>query len=444
LTGFAQTTPPSEAEVRRLMAQPKVQGAFQHVDLHRDDILKEWAAITEVNAPSGEERERALYIERELRKMNLDDVHFDGAGNVVAVRKGTGGGPRIVIDAHMDTVFKAGLKIKATIRGGNIYAPGVGDDTRNIEAMLAMIRALNAAQIKTRGDLIFLFTVAEESDMGGAKFFTKANKGKVDHYVALDGGYEGFTYAGIGIFWYRIHFLGPGGHTRLPSPPNSAVLAMSRAIARIYQIRVPDSPQSFLNIGMVGGSEVVNAKASDAWFTLDLRSTNQPTIDDMKRQIDAIVRAEAARERLRVKEDIITQTPVANIPGHRNGYLVKTAESVFRAMGFNPPIGNSGSNNASAALNNGISAISTGSGPCSNPHALSEACAIEPIYKGIKKLILLGLTLAQFDDGTRPVVTPAPVRPATPPAPQPSPTPTTLPLPTPALPPAAPMPTPTD
>src|SRR5256885_14053843 len=34
------------------------------------------------------------------------------------------------------------------------------------------------------------------------------------YYIALDGGYEGFTYAGIGINWYRHHFIGPGGHTR--------------------------------------------------------------------------------------------------------------------------------------------------------------------------------------------------------------------------------------
>lgn len=430
----SQTIPVSEAEARRIKALPEVVGAFSHVDLNRTAILQEWATITEINAPSGEERERALYIEKELRKLHLDDVHFDAAGNVIGIRKGTGGGPRIVIDAHMDTVFKAGLKIKAVIRGGNIYAPGVGDDTRNIEAMLAMIRALNAAQVKTKGDLIFLFTVEEESNMRGAKFFTQENKGKVDHYIALDGGYDGFTYAGIGIFWYRYHFLGPGGHTRLPSPPYSAVLAMSRAITRIYEINVPNSPQSFLNIGMVGGAEVLNAKASDAWFTVDLRSTNQPTIDDMKRQIDIIVAQEAARERLKVKVDVVTQTPVANMPGHRNGFLVKSSEAVFRAMGFNPPIGNSGSNNASAALNNGISAISTGSGPCGNPHALSEGCEIEPFYKGIKKLILLGVILAQIDErrgSTTPGTTSAPA--TTPiPAASPVPTPSTSPAPTPS------------
>jgi acetylornithine deacetylase/succinyl-diaminopimelate desuccinylase-like protein len=404
------------------MSLPAVQRAFQHIESQRAEILKEWIAITEINAPSGEERERAEYIERELRKLNLDDVHFDGAGNVIGIRKGTGGGPRIVIDAHMDTVFKAGLKIKAVVRGGNVFAPGIGDDTRNIEAMLAMIRALNTAKIKTRGDLIFLFTVGEESNMGGAKFFAKENKGKVDHWIALDGGYEGFTYAGIGIYWYKIHFLGPGGHTRLPSPPYSAVLAMSRAITRIYQIPVPATSQSFMNIGMVGGSEVINAKAADAWFTLDLRSTDESVIRTMKSQIDAIVRDEAARERLRTREEIVTETPVANIPGHRYGFLVQTSTAVFRAMGFNPPIGNSGSNNASAALNNGISAISTGSGPCGNPHALSEGCEIEPLYKGIKKLILLGVTLAQLDP-REPADPPAPAIPPSP-SPTPSPTPT--------------------
>ena len=92
---------------------------------------------------------------------------------------------------------------------GRVYAPGVGDDTRNIEAMLATIRALDAANVKTQGDLIFLFTVEEESSLRGAEEFVKENKGKVDHYIALDGGYEGFTYAGIGITWYRHHFIGP-------------------------------------------------------------------------------------------------------------------------------------------------------------------------------------------------------------------------------------------
>src|SRR5207244_5344450 len=199
-----------------------------------------------------------------------------------------------VFDAHLDTVFQPGLKIKATVREGKIYAPGVGDDTRNIEALLATIRALDAAQIKTKGDLVFVFTVEEETSFGGVKQFVKKNKGKFDYYIALDGGYEGFTYAGIGINWYRHHFIGPGGHTRSHTPPYSASLPLARAIDRIYQLKVPTAPSSNLNIGMLGGSEVVNAKASDAWFTVDLRATSNEVIADLEKQVQTILNEEAA------------------------------------------------------------------------------------------------------------------------------------------------------
>jgi hypothetical protein len=65
-------------------------------------------------------------------------------------------------------------------------------------------------------------------------------------------------------------------------------------------------------------------------------------------------------------------------------------------MGFDPPITPTGSNNASAALLAGIPAISTGAGPCSNSHALTESCEIEPFYKGIKKVLLLAVALAEL------------------------------------------------
>src|SRR5687768_10905950 len=130
-----------DAQVGALLARAEVQAAFEHVEGERERILREWIAITEINAPSGKERERALYVEKILRASASLEVRTDSAGNLVATRKGTGGGPTVVIDAHLDTVFQEGLKIKAEVRDGRVYAPGVGDDTRNIEAMLAMIRA---------------------------------------------------------------------------------------------------------------------------------------------------------------------------------------------------------------------------------------------------------------------------------------------------------------
>ena len=379
-------------QVKALQDDARVKAAFDHIDKDRDGILREWIAITEINAPSKQEQERAKFIESLLRKHKLD-IRYDSVGNLIATRKGIGGGPVAVFDAHMDTVFKPGLKIKATVRDGRVYAPGVGDDTRNIEALLATIRALDAAKIKTKGDIVFLFTTDEEEGMTGAKQYTKENKGKVDYYIALDGGYEGFTYAGIGINWYRHHFIGPGGHTRSRTPPYSATLPMARAIARIYELKIPTTPSSNLNIGMLGGSEVVNAKANDAWFSVDLRSTSNEVIADLEKQIAAILDEEAKRFGMTVKTDVLSSSPAAVLEGNRESQLVKMAEAVHRAMGFDPPIGNAGSNNSSAALLQGISSISTGAGPCRDAHALTENCEIEPLYRGIKKILLLEVAL---------------------------------------------------
>ncbi|MGA9994907.1 MAG: M20/M25/M40 family metallo-hydrolase [Pyrinomonadaceae bacterium] len=381
-------------EVQAIANRAEIKAAFSYIETSRAEILKEWSDLTEINAPSGQEQQRAAYIEKLLRPYKLQNIHYDSAGNLIATRKGTGGGPVIVFDAHMDTVFQPGLKIKTTIRDGRIYAPGIGDDTRNIEALLASIRALNAAKIRTRGDLVFVFTVDEERALTGATQFVKENRGKIDHYVALDGGYEGFTYAGIGINWYRHHFIGPGGHTRSSTPPYSATLPLARAISRIYELKVPVNPSSNLNIGMLGGSEVVNAKASDAWFTLDLRSTSNEVIADLEKKIASILDEEAAREGMTVRTEVISKSPAAVIPNHRNSYLVQMSEAVHRTMGFDPPITPTGSNNSSAALLAGISAISTGAGPCSDSHALTESCEIESFYKGIQKIILLELALA--------------------------------------------------
>ncbi len=394
ISSVSQTGPSYAEQVKSIQVEPQVKAANDYIDANHDGILREWIAITEINAPSKNEQERAKFLEGILRKYKLQDIHYDSAGNLIATRKGTGGGPVTVFDAHMDTVFQPGLKIKATVRDGSVYAPGIGDDTRNIEAVLATIRALDTAKIKTRGDLVFVFTTDEETGMTGAKQFTRENKGKIDYYIALDGGYEGFTYAGIGINWYRDHFIGPGGHTRSRTPPYSATLPLARAIARIYELKVPTNPSSNLNIGMLGGSDVVNAKASDAWMSVDLRSTSNEVIADLDKKIAAILDEEAKRVGMTVKTDVISRSPAAILPGNKDSQLVKIAEAVHRAMGFDPPITNAGSNNSSAALLQGITSISTGAGPCNDAHAITENCEIEPLYKGIKKILLLELALA--------------------------------------------------
>ena len=385
------------AEAKRIMERADVKRAFDYIEAHREEILAEWKTITEINAPSGKERERAEYVKKLLESYKLDKVYTDAKGNVIAIRKGTGGAKPVVFDAHLDTVFQEGLKIKAEIRDGKIFAPGVGDDTRNVVALLASIRALNHAAVKTKADLIFVFTVEEETSFGGVTHFVNENKDRIGQYVALDGGYEGLTYGGIGINWYKHHFIGPGGHTRSKTPPFSATLPVARSIERIYALELPREPEVNINIGMLGGADVVNAKASDAWFTVDLRSTDQKAIDEYERRIADILREEADRYGMTVKTELPEdKLPAAQLAGNRESYTVRMAEAVHRAIGFqNVTVSPTASNNANVALLAGLNAMSTGAGPCGNEHSLSEWCEIEPFYRGIKKTILLEVALTE-------------------------------------------------
>lgn len=382
---------PRVETIRSLMEREDIRSASAFVDADRENTIAQWRTISEIAAPSGHEAERAALIERLLREYGLTNVHRDAAGNVLGTLEGTGGGKHVVFDAHIDTVFPLSTPLATRIEDGRIYGPGVGDDTRNVVALLAQIRAMRDAGVQTKGDITFLFTVREETDFGGINEFLKNHADSVDHFVALDGGYGGFTYGGIGIHWYRYHFLGPGGHTRSSTPPYSATLPVAEAITRIYDLEIP---HTWKNVGMLGAGDVFNAKASDAWFSADLRSNVQSSLDRLNREVARIVDEEAARYGMTVKREVVSQSNVASLPGHRNSEMVQIAEATWRAFGFDPSISDTASNHTSPALIAGVPAIGTGTSPCGSSHSVDEWCEVEPIFTGIKRNVVLAVALS--------------------------------------------------
>ncbi len=160
--------------------------ALRSVDDRAAGILEEWIKLVEIPAPSGKEQARARYIRAEMEKLGLSEIKTDDIFNVSGVRKGTGGGPTVVFAAHMDTVFPEGTDLKVKREGDILRAPGVGDDTSNLMAVLEMFRALNRGGIKTKGDLIFLASVQEEVGLLGAKHWLETSGYKPDMFVAAD------------------------------------------------------------------------------------------------------------------------------------------------------------------------------------------------------------------------------------------------------------------
>src|SRR5262249_49375204 len=179
---FAQTTWFQPA----LLERPDAKTAIQSVDDRSSAIVDEWIRLVEIPAPSRKEQARAQYIRGEMEKLGLADIRVDDMSNVSGVRKGTGGGPTVVFAAHTDTMFPDGTDLKVKRDGDVVRAPGIGDDTSNLMAVLEMFRALNRGGVQTKGDLVFLASVQEELGLLGARHWLETSGVKPDMFIAVD------------------------------------------------------------------------------------------------------------------------------------------------------------------------------------------------------------------------------------------------------------------
>jgi len=127
------------ADVSGLMRDPAVAKALAFTDANVKPVIEEAIRICEIPAPTFEEAERAAYVQQRFVALGLRDVAIDAAGNVRGRRPGTGGGPGVAVGAHLDTVFPRETDVRVRREGGRLHAPGIGDNSVAVAALLAMV-----------------------------------------------------------------------------------------------------------------------------------------------------------------------------------------------------------------------------------------------------------------------------------------------------------------
>jgi tripeptide aminopeptidase len=178
-----------EAAAQAILADAKVAKALQDIEADDEASLAEQKRITEIPAPPFKESRRADYLRQRLVELGFKDASIDSEGNVIALRKGSAGGrPKLVVSAHLDTVFPEGTDVTVREKDGIILAPGIGDDSRGLVALLSLIKALNANAIATVGDLMLVGTVGEEElgNLRGVKALFR-DHADIDGFISIDG-----------------------------------------------------------------------------------------------------------------------------------------------------------------------------------------------------------------------------------------------------------------
>jgi acetylornithine deacetylase/succinyl-diaminopimelate desuccinylase-like protein len=374
---------PPDAAVRRFLDSTEYKQATVFIERDYDRFVRELIALTEIPAPPFKEAARAKAYLTMLRDSGLADVEMDAEGNVMGVRRGSGGGPMLAVVAHLDTVFPEGTSVAVKREGTRLMAPGVGDNTRGAALLLAVVRAMNAAKIQTASDILFVGNVGEEGegDLRGVKYLLQKGKYKdrIKQFVAIDGGEQDtITRGGVGSRRYRVVFKGPGGHSYGAFGLVNPAFAMGNAIAKVSRLQVPSSPKTTFNVGVVGGGTSVNSIPAEVQMVVDMRSVSCAELKKLEDAFLALVREAAAEENAArsTREGKVTVDP--RLIGDRpcgetavDAPIVQTAAAAVKAFGLRPAYGIS-STDSNVPMNLGIPAITIGRGAGGRSHSPDE------------------------------------------------------------------------
>lgn len=228
-----------------------------------------------VNQNSGTMNFGGVKIVAEMMRAELEPLGFrviwedmavvKRAGHLVAARSGKKGTKKLLLVAHLDTVFEADSPFQKFVRKGTLAeGPGAGDDKGGMVVMLAALRAMQAAGTLKDANIEIHMT-GDEEDAGdpieAARASLIAAGKRAD--VALD--FEGLvTDAGNDMgsvarrssnSW-KLVATGKSGHSSLifgSEYGDGAVNELARIISR-FRRDLPETHLTF-NVGLVAGGQ---------------------------------------------------------------------------------------------------------------------------------------------------------------------------------------------
>lgn len=375
-----------DRSVQAIVQSAAFKTAVATLDREHDHTVADIITLTEIPAPPFKEAAKGKAFMAMLKAEGLTDVEMDPEGNVMGLRRGTGpaGGPVVVLAAHQDTVFPEGTVVKVRREGTKLSAPGVGDDSRSLAVILAYIRALDAAKIKTKSDILFVGDVGEEGpgDLRGMRYlFGKGKyKDRIKAFFSMDGLEAArVTYGAVGSRRYRVAFHGPGGHSFGAFGIVNPMAAMGRAVDQLYMVKVPANPKTTYSASVVSGGVSVNSIPADVTLEVDMRSESKDELAKLDARFQEILKEAADHENAARDTRFGKVTATPKLIGERptgatrqDALIVKTTAAAVRAMGYTPELGAS-STDSNIPISLGIPAVTIGSGGTGGrAHALDE------------------------------------------------------------------------
>lgn len=236
--------------------------------------------------PPGESVEICRYAAARLKKAGYKVkvlARAKGVDNVVA--KLGKGSPRIVFNAHVDTVGVGDREnwktdpYKAVVKNGHVFGLGAGNCKGSMAVQIWLAEEIARRGGPLKGEVCFTF-VADEENLGpeGMSFLRDTGHVKPDALILGAQTENQMIVAERGVFWARITTKGKAAHAGNPSAGDNAIARMTRLLAAIDTRLAPkidkriDGPmRSTMNVGMIRGGHNTNVVPASCVVEIDRR-----------------------------------------------------------------------------------------------------------------------------------------------------------------------------
>jgi glutamate carboxypeptidase len=335
------------------------------------------------------------------------------AGHLVARHAGSKHGKRLLLIAHLDTVFEPDSPFQHWVQQGDrAHGPGAGDDKGGIAVIIAALRAMQAAGTLRHAN-ITVFLTGDEEDAGSPLSISRRDliaEGKradialdfedLAQVNGLDMGSTGRRSAGswtLTVTGHSAHSAGVGASNY------GAIYELARIIDQ-FRRELPEDKLTY-NVGLVGGGQTArldaarirleatgktNIIAPIAVARGDMRAISQEQIERTRAKMRAIVAQSLAGTHAEISFDEDSYPPMP--PTQANRELLARLNRVNADMGLaqmgelDPADRGAGDISFVAAELNGLAGL----GPASwGSHTASESVDIPSIFKQAKRAAIL-------------------------------------------------------
>jgi len=358
--------------------------------------LEQGIAIQQIPAPTFDEAERADYVQAQFLALGLQDVTIDSVYNVYGRLPGQlQNRPALMLSAHLDTVFDKEVDLSIRRENGTIYGPGLGDNSIAAASLLGLVQLLGKTDHPPLTDIWFVATSREEGlgDLGGMKAAYERLKSRIWAVINVEGLAFGHIYhAGIAVRRLKIIATADGGHSWLHFGRASAIHAIVQLGAKITALKVPNSPRTTYNIGLIQGGQSINSIAGKATMWLDMRSEKPESLADLEKNIRTLI-DETRSDDISLTVDVVGDRPAGFLS--IDHALVQASMTALKQVGVRGHL-QTGSTDGNVPLADSCPAVTIGITQGGNAHRLDEYIEVQPIEAGLKQLLLLTIAAAQY------------------------------------------------